>query len=190
MNKTFLVIMLFLRNKRSSRQHVSIANLSLLDRGIWTLRCKDLSPSPWPCIQNDRTLFRTASYSSSFMRSTTPPYLHTSLLTYFGSPITPISLLSDVIHHRSGFSPRPPHPTYLGTYVLLLYHHSSHPCLLWTFHLHSLSSNTTTFKPHTNVQYVHAIFMNLLNINRKINIYMYIWRRIRWNNIYVKICWK
>lgn len=70
------------------------------------------------------------------------PYPHTSLLTYFGSPITPISLLSGTIHHRSGFSPRPPRPTHLGTYVpLLCRYHWSRPWPLWEFHFHSFSSD-------------------------------------------------
>lgn len=118
--------------------------ISLLDRGIWILqktffcRC-DLA-------YTSVRLF-SISLRVSFIlyaRYYAPPYLHTSLLTYFDSPITPISLLSDAIHHRSGFSPRLPHPTYLGMYVLLLCCHSSHPCPLRAFHLHSLSSGATT----------------------------------------------
>jgi len=119
---------------------------------------KDLFLSPWPCIHNHRTFLCIFCP----LRGTTPPYLHTSLLTYFGSPITPISLLSDAIHHRSGFSPRPPHSTYLGTYVLLLCRHSSHPCPLWAFYLHSLSSDATTYfwSTHKCTTCAHTILIS------------------------------
>lgn len=105
-----------------------------------------------------RIFFQTASYLS---RGATFPYPHTSLLTYFGSPITPISLLSGTIHHRSGFSPRLPRPTHLGTYVLLLCcYYSSRPWPLWEFHFHSLSSNATVhFWSARTYTYAHIVYM-------------------------------
>lgn len=103
-----------------------------------------------------------------------PTYEFTHVLRY--SPITPISLLSDAIHHRSGFSPRPPHPTYLGTYVLLLCHHSSYPCLLWAFHLHSLSSNTYFWSTDKYTTCTHNIniFISIywISIAKLISIYL------------------
>lgn len=168
--------MLFLHhNKGTQAKPVFLLQTSLLDRGIWILRrCKDFFLSPWPCIHNHRALSYAASYPSFFTRDTTPPYLHTSLLTYFGSPITPISLLSDAIHHRSGFSPRPPHPTYLGTYVLLLSPLVSPLPIMSVPPSFAFFRRNHTFFIHTNVQRIQHKYVCecLLNVDCKINIYI------------------
>lgn len=151
--KTCYITGLFLHHNKRCTGEASFANFAAWSRYLDFVKVQGLFPVAVTLHTQPSDSLHTVSYPSFFTGDTTPPYLHTSLLTYFGSPITPISLLSDAIHHRSSFSPRPPHPTYLGTYVLLLCRHSSNPLPIMSVppSFAFFRRNHIFFYPHTNV---------------------------------------